>query len=59
MIETLMSPERPANAQTPPPAPKQIASSELLAGQKEVWILHGQETYRLRLTRSGKLILQK
>jgi hemin uptake protein HemP len=59
MIEILMSPEGHTSAQTPPPAPKQITSSELLAGQKEVWILHGQEVYRLRLTRSGKLILQK
>jgi hemin uptake protein HemP len=58
MIETLMSQERP-ETRVPPPVPRKIVSSELLAGQKEVWILHGQETYRLRLTRSGKLILQK
>lgn len=34
-------------------------STELLMGQTEVIILHGQEKYRLRLTRSGKLILYK
>jgi hemin uptake protein HemP len=59
MIETYMSPERPTNSPKPQPAPKQIDSTELLSGQKEIWIRHGQETYRLRLTRSGKLILQK
>jgi hemin uptake protein HemP len=31
----------------------------LLQGQVEVLISHGGEIYRLRLTRSGKLILQK
>jgi len=36
-----------------------IASTELLQGAVEVLIDHGGETYRLRLTRSGKLILQK
>ena len=34
-------------------------SEELLHGQKEVLIHHGEETYRLRLTRAGKLILYK
>ena len=55
-----MSTERPANSGMPQqPLPKQISSTELLEGHKEVWIRHGQEIYRLRLTRSGKLILQK
>ena len=36
-----------------------VRSEELLQGQVEVLISHGAETYRLRLTRSGKLILQK
>ena len=36
-----------------------IPSAELLQGRVEVCIAHGTETYRLRLTRSGKLILQK
>ena len=34
-------------------------SEELLGGQHEVFIRHGSETYRLRLTRQGKLILHK
>ncbi len=38
---------------------REISSAELLRGEKEIWIRHGEEIYRLRLTRSGKLILQK
>lgn len=55
-------PQRPAPvvSQPPPPAtPRVIDSSELLAGQHEIWIQHAGEIYRLRLTRNGKLILQK
>jgi hemin uptake protein HemP len=36
-----------------------LLSQDLLQGQVEVLISHGGEIYRLRLTRSGKLILQK
>lgn len=36
-----------------------IASEEILAGEKEVWIQHGDAIYRLCETKSGKLILQK
>ena len=41
------------------PAVRILQSEELLAGEKESLILHGDEAYRLRCTRSGKLILQK
>lgn len=34
-------------------------SKELLGGSREVLITHDEETYRLRLTRNGKLILTK
>jgi hemin uptake protein HemP len=34
-------------------------SQALLSGQREVFIQHGAECYRLILTKSGKLILQK
>lgn len=40
-------------------SPREIGSEELLRGSKEILIRHGEEIYRLRLTRSGKLILQK
>lgn len=41
------------------PGARVMTSEELLAGQNELLIAHGQEVYRLRLTRSGKLILHK
>ena len=57
------------NNPTPPDQPEQkendasgahcLDSSEILKGSKEVLIRHGEETYRLRLTRNGKLILHK
>ena len=38
---------------------REVASSELLCGENEMLIRHGDELYRLKLTRNGKLILQK
>jgi hemin uptake protein HemP len=48
-----------------PPRPSTINSSQpvesrdLLQGRDQVEILHRGETYRLRITRQGKLILTK
>ncbi|MEX0703878.1 MAG: hemin uptake protein HemP [Planctomycetales bacterium] len=39
--------------------PRTLDSANLLQGRREVLIQHGPETYRLRLTRNGKLILHK
>jgi hemin uptake protein HemP len=39
--------------------PKIISSEELLQGRRELWIQHGDDMYRLRLTSSGKLYLTK
>ena len=36
-----------------------VDSQTLFQGQREVWIEHEGERYRLRITRRGKLILQK
>ncbi|MFG0335431.1 MAG: hemin uptake protein HemP [Maioricimonas sp. JB049] len=36
-----------------------VDSDELLRGDREVLIRHSDQIYRLRLTKSGKLILQK
>ncbi|MEO2042797.1 MAG: hemin uptake protein HemP [Pirellulales bacterium] len=36
-----------------------VSSKELLQGRRELQILHGNEVYRLTLTRTGKLILHK
>lgn len=40
-------------------ATRVLRSSELLGQQREVLIQHGHDTYRLRLTAQGKLILTK
>jgi hemin uptake protein HemP len=37
----------------------EICSAQLLRGRKEVLIQHGADLYRLRLTRTNKLILTK
>lgn len=36
-----------------------IRSEALLQGRREIWIEHGDEMYRLRITSSGKLYLTK
>jgi hemin uptake protein HemP len=36
-----------------------IDSRALFAGEHEIGIVHAGETYRLRITRQGKLILNK
>ena len=49
--------------QNAPDAPsdrvRAVASEDLFQGQRELLIEHAGETYRLRLTRNGKLILNK
>jgi hemin uptake protein HemP len=39
--------------------PPVFSSAELLQGNREAWIEHGQQMYRLRLTHAGKLYLTK
>ncbi len=41
------------------PSVPSVASDVLLGGRRELQIVHGQEVYRLMLTRNNKLILQK
>ena len=44
----------------PHPGPRrQVHSRDILQGEREVWIIHGEDMYRLRETKNGKLILQK
>jgi hemin uptake protein HemP len=38
-------------------APRQVSSGALLKGNKELLIAHNGRSYRLRLTKNGKLIL--
>lgn len=42
-----------------PHTPSQWDSATLLGDQRSTTIVHGGETYRLQLTRQGKLILTK
>lgn len=44
---------------TPERASRTINSTDILKGGREVFIQHGEERYRLRVTKSGKLILNK
>lgn len=59
MLMTDQSQDKHRDPPASGPLPRQITSAELLQGAREVWIRHGEELYRLRHTRSGKLILQK
>lgn len=49
----------PQSARPIPPPRRRIRSEDLLCGQTEIVIVHGSEEYVLRLTRNGKLILNK
>lgn len=42
-----------------PEPQRQISSRTLLDGAKEILIQHADQVYRLRETRSGKLIMHK
>jgi hemin uptake protein HemP len=42
-----------------PSAPPRIDIRALLGGGREAIMLHGEQEYRLRITRNGKLILTK
>ena len=53
-----LSPSEPGKS-SQPLQPRIVNSAELLQGDVEVWIDHQGQLYRLRRTRSGKLILQK
>jgi hemin uptake protein HemP len=41
------------------PNMREVNSQELMQGTREIIIRHGEEAYRLSVTRSGKLILRK
>jgi hemin uptake protein HemP len=43
----------------PAPGKPRLRAAVLLQGHREVIIEHGNEEYRLRLTRQGKLVLTK
>ncbi|HUQ69934.1 MAG TPA: hemin uptake protein HemP [Planctomycetaceae bacterium] len=47
------------HSSTPASPVPSVNSAELLRGHRELLIQHDGETYRLRLTKTGKLILNK
>lgn len=51
--------ERQQQSGTAEQGPRCIAAQDLFRGEREVQIEHRGETYRLRITKSGKLILHK
>jgi len=53
-------PERRAeSANSPSSEQARISSTELLRGRQQLEIDHAGEVYRLRITKTGKLILTK
>ena len=51
--------QRPPAEPSEPKPTRRIRSSDLFGEAHEIQIEHAGETYRLRMTRSGKLILTK
>lgn len=52
----------PSHAAAPFPGdaePRVIASTDIFHGDREIRIQHGDQTYRLRITRTNRLILNK
>jgi hemin uptake protein HemP len=54
-----MTEPAPARADRAGPSHVRVSSREILRGQREIVILHGDHEYRLRITRADKLILTK
>lgn len=50
---------RPSKSAPAPLQPIQLQSRSLFKGQRELHIQHNDETYRLSITKLGKLILTK
>lgn len=60
--EPMYEPSQPADEASNSDLPQQqrfVRSEDILQGENEVLIIHGGIVYRLRQTKSGKLILNK
>jgi hemin uptake protein HemP len=55
------SPLEPSNPRyyTPRPPRQRVNTTDLMAGSRELVLLHEGEEYILRITKAGKLILTK
>ena len=51
--------EREPDERPEPKEPVDLDTRELFAGRSEIRIAHDNAVYRLRITRAGKLILNK
>lgn len=50
----------PSRSTVPPGMPpRRIAVAELMAGHQDVVLVHNDQDYHLRITKTGKLILTK
>jgi hemin uptake protein HemP len=58
-LESAISPALPNSSKASPAPPVIYTSDELLKGRREVWIEHGDQMYRLRVTSAKKLYLTK
>ena len=54
-----MSESADARGAAPPPRPPVVRTEQLFGTRREIIIKHGEEEYRLRITRTDKLILTK
>jgi hemin uptake protein HemP len=54
-----VSDSEPAPLSAPPTPGLRILSGDLFRGEREIVIVHGEQEYVLRITRSDKLILTK
>lgn len=52
-------PRKPYEAVSAAANEGKVTSAELLKGRQQLEIIHAGETYRLRVTKAGKLILTK
>ncbi len=59
MEQVPLDPPPKTNAPERGDSPRVIFSEELFQGRREVWIEHRGEMYRLRVTASGRLCLNK
>lgn len=57
--DSVAASDRVVRPSLPRPQEQEVDSLQLLQGQRELRIRHGNECYRLRRTRSDKLILTK
>ena len=61
MIDESTNPVRPdvEQRERQKAVPREVRLEELLHGDHELLIRHGEEVYHLRLTRNGRLLLTK